>query len=303
MADLSVNDLVQRTRDLLGDTPSVITSTTAGTGASIAVSDATALSLGDILEWQTGAVGYEQMLITVDPAGVSPVTVQRGVNGTTAETHTSGDSLFIGPNFTGRQTQQAIRAGLRKLWPYAYVVTPVDLGAYAQGRVWYDLVGFTGQAVGMVGVKQAWGTAPALYQGDFVKPGQKGGLPVAWDFTVLTSICASGHGVRFPSGWYDQSVAAAHPFAYVATPILGTTDIPDSERWPVADAVTYFAAGRMVGAQEIPRVSSGGDLESSSTVSTGARTTTGFVFLQQFQSLLQSIGIRYRNYYRPLDVQ
>ena len=303
MADLSVNDLVPRVRDLLGDTPSVITSTTTGTGASVAVSDATALSLGDILEWQTGTVGYEQMLITVEPAGVSPVTVQRGVNGTTAETHASGDSLYIGPNFTGRQTQQAIQAALRKLWPYAYVVTSLDLGAYAAGKVWYDLAGLTQRPVGMVYVRQRFGNAPALYPGDFVRYGARGGLPVVWDFTMDTAICASGAGVRFPSSLYDPQTGAAHPFAGVATPILGVTDIPDDGRYPVADCVVYLAAGRMTGAQEIPRVSSGGDLEESSTVGTGARTSTGMSWTQQGQDLLQTIGIRYRNFYRPLDVQ
>jgi hypothetical protein len=301
--DLSVNDLVPRTRDLLSDTPTVITSSTTGTGSSITVNDPTFLSTGDILEWQTGAVGYEQMLVTADPAGVNPITVQRGVNGTTAETHTNGDSIFVGPNFTGRQTQQAIAAALRKLWPYAYVVTPIDLGAYVSNKVWYDLVGMTQKAMGMVSVRQAWGTAPALYQGDFVRYGQKGGLPVIWDFSVATSICASGAGVRFPSSIYDTSGAAAHPFANVATPIIGTSDIPDDGRWPVADCVTFFAAGRMTGAQEIPRVSSGGDLESSSTVGTGARAATGSGLVEQAQSLLQTIGIRYRNFYRPLDVQ
>lgn len=300
MPDLSVNDLVQRTRDLLSDTPTVITSTTTGTSSPITVSDPTFLSLGDILEWQTGAVGYEQMLVTVDPAGSNPITVQRGVNGTTAEAHTSGDSLFVGPSFTGRQTQQAIQAALRKLWPYAYVVTPVDLGAYVQGKIWYDLVGMTQRPLGMVYVRQRYGASPALFQGNF---GPGFDYPVAWDFTVDTAIAASGAAVRFPWGLYDQSATAAHPFAGVATPILGTTDIPDDGRWPVADCLTYFAAARMTGAQEIPRVVAGGDLESSSTVGTGARTQTGLSLQQQAMALLLTIGIRYRNFYKPLDVQ
>lgn len=305
MPDLSVNDLVQRTRDLLNDTPAIVTSTTSDGGAgdlSVSVSDPSGISQGDILEWQTGTVGYEQMLVTADPGGSNPIAVSRGFNGTTAESHASGDALFIGPTFTGRQTQKAIIAGLGKLWPYAYKVTLVDLGAYTEGKIWYDLVGLTALPLGMVAVRQKFGVPPSLHQGDFVKPGTKGGLPVVWDFTVDTSIAASGAAVRFPSGVYDPTPSAAHPFAHVATPIVGTSDIPDDGRWPVADCVTYFAAGRMVGAQEIPRVASGGDLESSGTVSTGARTQAGFVFLQQFQLLLQSIGIRYRHHYRPLDV-
>jgi hypothetical protein len=59
----------------------------------------------------------------------------------------------------------------------------------------------------------------------------------------------------------------------------------------------------MVGAQEIPRVASGGDLEAATTVGTGARTAAGGGFTDQAQQLLQTIGIRYRNFYRPLDVQ
>jgi hypothetical protein len=285
---------------LLGDTPVVITSTTTGTGASITVSDATFLSLGDILEWQTGTVGYEQMLVTVDPAGVNPITVQRGVNGTTAETHTSGDAIFVNPSFTGRQTQQAIGAGIRKLWPYVYIVTSCDLGTITTPKVWYDLVGAPSGTLGLVGVRQQYGASPAIYQGDYVLLGSHGGLPCSYDLSIDTAICATGFGVRFPGGFYDP---VAHPFARVASPVLGVTDIVDSGRFPVADHLSYFAAGRLTGALEIPRVSTGGDLESSTTVSTGARSSAGGGFLQTAQDLLQTLGIRYRNLYRPLDVQ
>jgi hypothetical protein len=300
VADLTATQLVPRVRDLLGDTPSVLTSTTTGTGTSITLSDASTMSEGDILEWQTGAVGYEQMLVTNANGGVNPITVVRGVNGTTAESHTSGDSLFVNPSFTGRQTQQAISAGVRKLWPYCYIVTSCDLGAPST-NVWYNIVGAPAETMGLVDVRQQFGTAPALYQGDYVLYGSRGGLPVMYDLTLDTSIVATGFGIRFPSGFYHPT---NHPFARVASPITGTAaDIPDSGKWPVADAVAYFAAGRMTGALEIPRVSTGGDLESSTTVGTGARTSAGSDWMSAYQQLLQTLGIRFRNFYKPLDVQ
>src|SRR5512145_2229877 len=111
---VSTSALVARVRDLLGDHPWGTTSTTENTGATVAVPDGTDWSEGDIGEWQTGTVGFEQFYVQAVVA--NNLTVVRGYAGTTAEAHTSGDRVLKNPSFSGRQIQQALETAVKGLW-------------------------------------------------------------------------------------------------------------------------------------------------------------------------------------------
>ena len=77
MADVSISDLVQRVRDLLQDTSAYqTTSTTTTTSTTVAVPDGTLWVQGDVGEWQTGAVGYEQIWVTAAPVANNLVVVR-----------------------------------------------------------------------------------------------------------------------------------------------------------------------------------------------------------------------------------
>lgn len=293
---LSSAALVPRVRDLLGDTPYSTTSTTTGTGSTVTVVDGTKWAEGDIGEWQTGTVGYEQFLVTADPVG-NDLTVARGYNGTTAETHTSGDRVFQGPAFSGRNTQQAIAAAIRTLFPFCYKVATISLTPGA-GQIWYTLPKPSGEDIlGLVDVTQVWSQMPGLRQMQY---GRRGQLEVRIDLNAPTALVADGVGLYLPR------VADSTNTIYVRVQqaITGTSDIPDggADLFPVADYLVSYAAGRLTGFSEIPRVASGADLETTGTVSAGSRSDTGRTIMFDAKKQLELLANRYRAHYRPLSV-
>lgn len=305
MTLVSLDNLVVRVRDLLGDQPFTTTSTTTGTGATVAVPDGTLWSAGDTGEWQTGSVKYEQFY--VHSINVNDLTVTRGYGGTTAESHTSGDAIVQNPSFYGRHVQQALAAACRSLLPYCYVVEDVtlDIGATAEASrpIWWELDVTSNQdIVGIQQVTQLMGTDPKF---TIHRYGVRGGLPFEVDTQVLDpdthgGPTTTGWGIRFPRGYYDASTSAQPIYVNCITPITGTSDVPDDVHFPVADHLVYAAAGRLVQATEIPRVAVGSDLETSSTVGQGARMQTGSFYTALGKQKLEELAERYRRYYRPV---
>lgn len=297
---VSINDLVQRVRDLLGEQPTVLTSTTTGTGTSITVSDPADLSEGDVLEWQTGTVGFEQMLIVGDPAGANPVTVSRGFMGTTAETHTSGDTLFVTPVTTGRQIQQALSTAMRSLFPAVYTVesklqTPSS--TWAAEAAWRAVTNHTTTPLGFVRIEQKWGAAPYEYLGQYgMGHDLRGDMRVNVRYDLPTSMSSSGVGLMFPDGFFHQTNDI---ITIAQLPLTGTADIEDSAFLPVADCLVYLAVGALTQAGEVPRVAQGGDLEASSTVGTGARLQTGSFYANLGRQMRDFLKVQYELKYRP----
>lgn len=288
---ISTSALVPRVRDLLGDTPYSLTSTTADTGTTVAVPDGTKWAEGDIGEWQTGAVGFEQFLVVADPVG-NNLTVSRGYNGTTVETHTSGDRIFQGPAFTGRQIQQSLLAAVRGLWPFVYRVEDIDVTPVA-GKVWYDVTAPLDDTLGIVSVTQKYGTSPGFAIGRY---GVRGGIAIRFDPEADTTVVPSGQGLYIP-GFYDPTNVIK---VKVQEAVTGDNDIEDNALFPVADYLVVWTAGRLTGASEIPRVASGADLETTGTVSAGARSDTGRTFMFDAKKQLEALAIKYRLHYHPI---
>jgi len=288
MADKSISDLIPRVRDLLYDTPWETTSTTTTTSTTVAVPDGTLWDFGAIGEWQTGTVGYEQF--SVVSVAANNLTVIRGYNGTTAETHTSGDRVVRDPLYSGRQIQQAITGEMQYLWPFVYKTGDVDLTP-STTTVWYDLNAAT---VGVVRVYQQYGVS-GVSVGRF---GQAGGdFPFEVDYVLPTGLVASGKGIRFRAGMYH---ASNHIHVIDMRVITGTSDIPDSSQFPVADCLIWLATGRLVEATEVKRDSQGLPQDTLTTVSTGVRLQNGAYFKQQGKKMLELLKYDYKTYYQPI---
>jgi len=296
MADLSSSDLVQRVRDMLGYNPYETTSTTTTTAVTVAVVDGTRWDEGAIGEWQTGTVGYEQFY--VQTVAVNNLTVVRGYNGTTAETHTSGDRVLRIDNdgFSGRQIQQAINQSVLDLWPWVWKVG-TDTLTYDATKKWYDLNAAT---LGIVRVMQVKNTSIAdigifrdRYFGDSLSYLVRRGLP--------TAFAASTNAIMFPRGVYDTS-GTNNIIVTDIRAVVGSTDIVDSSNLPVAEAVTYGAVARLMRASEIRRVTFGSPLEAVQTSGTGARLQLSGFYEDQYRKRLEELSVRLRQLYTPDQV-
>jgi hypothetical protein len=291
MADLSSSDLVQRVRDLLGDNPWQTTSSTTGTGTTVAVPDGTLWSFGAIGEWQTGTVGFEQFY--VQSVSGNNLTVTRGVNGTTAESHANGDAVIRNPGFAGRQIQQAITQTLMELWPYVFKVGAISL-TYSATTKWYDLNALT---LGIVSVQQQKNVTPADV-GVFNDKMYGYGKSYIVRRNLPTALVSSGNGMTFPAGVYDTSGTNAIKVSDIRQ-ITGTTDIVDSSNLPVAEAVTFGAIARILKATEIKRTLYGDALSTEGTVSVGQRLQLGAFYDGEFRKRLVTLQIRLKQLYDP----
>jgi hypothetical protein len=288
---VSISDCVQRVRDILGERPYLNTSTTTTTSTTVNLNDTTGLAEGSILEWQTGTVGYEQIYVqSVNSA--TQVTALRGYNGTTAETHSSGDTLVRNPLTSGRQIQQHLTNAVNGLWPFVYKTGTVTLTP-SSTTVWYDLNALT---LGIVQVAQQYGSS-GQYVGRF---GRRGNYGFEVDYSLPTALVASGKGVSFPSGIYDSSNSILVTDMRAVT---GSSDIEDSGQFPVADCVVYTAAGRILTASEIARVSGGTAQAVNTAVPAAARLQTGAFYSQEGKKMLETLAVKYQQFYDPVQMR
>ena len=287
---VSISALIPRVRDLLADRPWETTSTTTTTATTVAVPDGTLWAEGDIGEWQTGTVGGEQFYVQAVVA--NNLTVVRGYAGTTAETHTSGDRVVKNPVYTYRQITQAITEYVNELWPFVYKTGTVSLTPVST-TVWYDLNALT---IGIVSVIQLYGSSNT-YAGRF---GMRGNLPFEVDYNLPAALCASGRGMRFPSGMYHSSNTITVTDQRAVT---GTSDIEDSGQFPVGDCLVHFAAGRLLQALEIRRVSAGQPSDTAASVSTGARLQTGAWYANLGKQKLELLKQKYEMFYQPVSMR
>jgi hypothetical protein len=298
VADVSISDLVQRVRDLLQDTSAYqTTSTTTGTGTTVAVPDGTLWVQGDVGEWQTGTVGYEQFWVSTAPAG-NNLTVVRGYNGTTAESHTSGDIVVQNPVFAGRAIQQALQQSVYQLWPHVYKTTDISLTPDLT-KTWYDLNALTR---GIVRAFQQFGNSPNLLVGNYsayANESRRGYryLAIDWDFDLPATTVASTRGVRFPSGLYHNTNTI---HVRDMRTITGTSDIPDDGELPVAECVVYLAAARLMRGLEMNRDVVGTNNEITGSVGTGTRAQTANYFEGIGKDLLDDLKLRMLVKYEPI---
>ncbi len=299
MADLSSSDLVQRVRDMLNDQPYETTSTTTTTSTTVAVVDGTRWDEGAVGEWQTGTVGYEQFY--VQSVSSNNLTVVRGYNGTTAETHTSGDRVvrIDRSAFSGRSIQQSITQTLNDAWPMVWKIGTVTLTYAPSTTKWYDLNLLT---LGISSVKQQKNSTIADI-GIFKDRYYGGVLTYIVRRDLPAALVSSGIGMTFPTGVYDPRASGANSIIVTDVRALtGTTDIPDTASLPVAEAFVYGAVARLLRAKEIARVQYGASLEASQTVGAGDRLQVSSWFDKEYRNRIEAISYRLFDLYDPDQV-
>ncbi len=292
---ISSSALVQRVRDILGDRPLQDSSTTTTTATTVVVADTTLYSPGRIFEWQTGTVGYEQCYVK-SITNATDLLVVRGYNGTTAEVHSSGDAIIIEPSFTGRTVQQAITAILQDSWPNAWVPGTINLTWDGGVTKWYDLHTLT---MGIVSVTQKKNSTVVDY-GRFRDPYTGGNLSYIVQQDLPTSIATSTTGMYFPQGVFDSRISGGNAIVVRdARVITGTSDIEDSGSLPIAEAMAWGVAGRLLKAKEVSRVVAGEPQTVSSSVGTGTRFSLGREYEQEWRHRLEYIKVRLQAVYDP----
>ncbi len=294
---ISSSALVQRVRDILEDRPLQDTSTTTGTGTTLTVADTTLYSPGVVLEWQTGAVGYEQMYVKSITNGTDMVVV-RGFNGTTAESHTSGDTIIANPTFTGRNIQQSITAILQDSFPQAWVPGTVSL-TWTGTTKWYNLNALT---LGIVSVTQIKNTTVVDY-GRFRDKYQGDGLSYIVQRDLPTGVVASTTGIYFPQGVYDSRTSGGNSIVVRDVRVItGTSDIEDSATLPIAEAMVWGVCGRLLRSKEAKRVAAGEPATVTGTVGVGARLGLGREYEQEWRNRLERIKYALNDLYDPDDI-
>lgn len=295
---VSLSDLIPRVRDLLGDRPFTDTSTTTTTATTIVVADTTLYAPGQVIEWQTGTVGYEQCYIK-SLTNATDMLVTRGYAGTTAETHTSGDSIIVlGPDqFSGRNIQQSLTQVLYDSFPMLWIPGTASL-TYSATTKWYDLETTT---LGIVSVTQKKNTTVTDY-GRFRDKYQGDGLSYIVQRDLPSTIApVSGIGMSFPQGVYDSS--GTNPIVVrTVEAATGTNDIEDSAQLPVAEALVFGCVGRLLQMMEVRRVQHGEPQTVTSSVGSGARFSLGREYERQWRNRLEGIKYRLDSLYDPDDI-
>ena len=293
---VSTSALVQRVRDLLQERPFQDSSTTTDTGATVTVADSSLYAIGQVIEWQTGTVGYEQAYITALPSGTT-LTTKRGYGGTTAEAHTSGDAIIVlgDDQFSGRTIQQSITSVMNESFPMVWKPGTVSL-TWDGTTKWYDLNALT---LGIVSVTQEKNTTIVDY-GRFRDRYQGGGLSYIVQRDLATSIVSSGMGIYFPQGVYDSRTSGGNSIVVRDIRALtGTSDIEDSATLPVAEALVLGATGRLLRAKEISRVAFGEPGTIQASVGTGARWSLGKEYEREWRNRLEALKVALDNLYDP----
>lgn len=292
---VSLSDLVQRVRDILGDRPFQDSSTTTTTATTIVVADTTLYAVGQVIEWQTGTVGYEQMYVK-SITNSTDMVVTRGYAGTTAETHTSGDAIIVlsADSFSGRTIQQALTQTMNDAWPQVWKPGTVNL-TYAATTKWYDLNSLTR---GIVSVTQLRDTTVVDY-GRFRDPYKGDGKSYIVQRDLPASVVTSTTGISFPQGTFSTANTIVVRDVRALT---GTSDIEDSADLPVAEALVWGATGRLLIAKEAQRVAHGEPAIVTGSVGTGSRFGLGRQYQQECQSRLERIKYRLHSMYDPDDI-
>jgi hypothetical protein len=246
------SSLIQDIRHLLNDEPWETTSTTTLASGTVAVPDGTKWGVGDIGEWQTGTVGGEQFL--VQSISSNTLTVSRGYNGTTAETHTSGDRVVKNPRYSYIQITDSIDRVIETLYPNLWkqvtsTVTPDST------TFWFDSGLSTTEFIDLIRGEQRYGTSDTRVGTYGTVSPRISSLPVFYERNMPTALVSSGTGVRFPGGFHHSSNTITMRWRAKLTSTVSGSNYSDIDEGVLSEIVALGVCSRLVSAKEIPNVS------------------------------------------------
>ena len=266
--------LLEDVRQLLEDDPWETTSTTTGTGTTVAVPDGTKWAVGDIGEWSySGTVGGEQFL--VQSIATNDLTVVRGYNGTTAESHSSGDRVVKNARYSTVQIADAVERVVSAMYPQIWKQVTSSITP-DQTTVWFNSGLGATDAAGVIDLIRA----EQRYGGSSERVGIFGSstpdLPskkVRWDRLMPTALVSSGIGLNFPSGFFHTTNTVTVRWRVKVTSTLSGSNYADIDEGLLSEAVVYGVCARLVGAKELSNVSEAqkaGDERVGSFINTAA---------------------------------
>jgi Flp pilus assembly protein TadG len=213
------------------------------------VADRAKFSVGDIVEFQDDG---EQCLVTVTGTGAGALTVIRGVNGTTAATHSSGTLIAQNPVFSFFQMENAVTECIQELWPnvyksVAYSITPVA------GTRWYELDsgGDTATLLDLSVVRQV------IPRGAVNEPFDYGTRHSAYPATLYTnvpvSIAASSRALYVPRLRDTTNPILVTGLTQVTDTVSGS-DYSDLTAGVQVQCVTAYAVAKLISWTGVSRV-------------------------------------------------
>lgn len=287
------SSLIQDIRHLLQDNPWEASSTTTTTSATVAVPDGTKWAAGDIGEWSfSGTVGGEQFLVT--SVSGNNLTTVRGYNGTTSETHSSGDRVVKNPRYTVIQITDAIDRVIDGLYPTAWTVTSTNITP-SSTATWFDSGLSAANALALIDMQ----SAVQRYGPSNDKLGYYGAskagvrmLPIQFVRDAPTALLTSGVGVRFPGRFHHTSNVVAVSWRVKITNTVSGGNYSDIDEGLLTEAIANGVCARLVEAKDIPNVSEEARLGQESP---GAFLSIGSFFEQKYLELLAQYHLDLRN--------
>jgi hypothetical protein len=288
--------LIQDVRHLLNDEPWETTSTTTTTSTTVAVPDGTKWAAGDIGEWQTGTVGFEQFLVS--SVSGNNLTVSRGYNGTTAETHTSGDRVLKNPRYSGVQITDSVDRVCESLFPQLWkqatsTVTPNTTS------VWFDSGLSTTDVIDLIRGEQLWDSDTRIGMYGLVSP-YISTRPIFYERNLPTALVTSGIGVVFPQGFHDDSNTVTLRWRAKITSTVSGSNYSDIDEGILSEIIVLGVCARLVAAKEIPNLSEDARVGSQNA---GTFVGTASYFTIDQREKIQSYRTELMEKYPPLKDQ
>jgi len=232
--------LVQRIRYELGDRPWEDTGAAASASSTI-----TGVSTGDWAEGDIGEFTTDGDTFRVISETGGTITATRSYWGSTGAIHGAASRIVKNPRYTFLEITNAISAIINeRLWPLAWKKV-ADTITPNPAVLWYDLAA---GALGLIKVVQLYGASDQII-GFF---GMRHATPrVIFERNLPTTVTASGVGVMFPDGFYNDTNDVAIDYAAKITDTIGTGSYSDlSAGDAVAEAIIYGAVAHLEGALE-----------------------------------------------------
>jgi hypothetical protein len=203
-------------------------------------------NVGDVLEWtHSGTIGGELALVRSKSG--NDLTVVRGYEGTTAETHASGDRVVQNPNFYHRDIVESIDEVLNTLWPNVWTTVSQDVTPDTTAK-WIDSALSAAEVAAVVDLSSVGQVFDTDNWGAY---GPRHGRRVWARRNLPTATWTSGIAVRFPDGYWDSSAAVTFRWRAKITDTVAGGDYSDlDDGGLLAEGVVWLAASRLITKRE-----------------------------------------------------